>query len=89
MRRSAVAFIVPLVAGQEPYVEVIADDIDACVLVYSDPPGRDITDLIEEERCPLADGRHDDGLHLYLDGQNACARCAMAAPWVRRDACRS
>lgn len=67
-------------------VEPVADDIDSCALVYLEPSA---VDMIEEERCPLADGRHDDGLHLYLDGQNACCRCAMAAPWVRRDACRS
>ncbi len=66
--------------------------------VYRDPlpsdgdcefEDRDIVDLIEEERCPLADGRHDDGLHLYLDGQNGCCRCGMMAPWVKRDGCRS
>lgn len=88
MSDSAVALVIPLAVGEEPAIEVVADDIDSCTQVYFEPEPS-IVDMIEQERCPLADGRHDDGLHLYLDGQNACCRCAMAAPWVRRDACRS
>lgn len=49
---------------------------------------RDVVDMIEEERCPLADPAHSDGMHIYFDRENHCARCAMAAPWVRRDGCR-
>lgn len=87
MPPNTLALQIPLAAGEEPEVQVkLDDDIDSCVYVYFEPS---IVDMIEEERCPLADGRHDDGLHLYLDGQNACCRCAMAAPWVRRDVCRS
>jgi hypothetical protein len=64
--------------------------------VYSDPlPTEDgdgefkdsIVDMIEEERCPVV--QNVLGTHLYLDEQNHCCYCGMAAPWVRRDACRS
>ena len=81
MPRSAAALQIPL--NDEPVVESI-DDIDSCDLVYDDP---EVVDMIEEERCPVS--ANPIGTHLYLDHQNHCCFCAMAAPWVRRDACRS
>lgn len=70
-----------------PEIIEVVDDIDSCDLVYGDHD-RDVVDLIEEERCPVADGRHDDGMHFYRETENSCARCGMVAPWVRRDGCR-
>lgn len=82
MRHSAAAFIVPLAAGEESAVEIVNDDIDACTLIYSDPP---TVEMIEEELCFVS----PDGTHTYIKAQNYCMHCGMAAPWVRRDACRS
>ena len=63
-------------------VEPVGDDIDACGLVYADPP---TVEMIEEELCFVS----PDGTHTYKKTQNYCMHCGMAAPWVRRDACRS
>lgn len=82
MPPDALAYRIPLAAGEEPHVEVIGDDIDACTEVYSDPP---VIEMIAEEFCFIS----PDGTHTYLKFRNYCAHCGMAAPWVRRDGCRS
>lgn len=83
MRHSAaIAMQIPLRAGEEPEVAIVTDDIDACTLVYSDPP---VIEMIAEEFC----FNSPDGTHTYRNSDNYCSCCGMAAPWVRRDACRS
>jgi hypothetical protein len=80
MRSNALALRIPL--NDEPVVEPVIDDIDSCDQVYSDPP---VIEMIAEEFC----FNSPDGTHTYIQGHNYCCHCSMAAPWVRRDACRS
>ncbi len=84
MPPDALAYRIPLAAGEEPAVEPVADDIDSCDLVYAHSEKR-VIDMIEEERCFIS----PDGTHTYRNLDNFCCHCGMAAPWVRRDACRS
>jgi hypothetical protein len=85
MRHSAIAFIIPIAAGQEPYVQVIEDDHDAFdsadCSIYSDETG-DTGSVIEMIENSLV---CDCGNDIFVF--NRCTGCGSPAPWASKFGC--
>ena len=84
MRHSALAFIVPLTADEEPVVKVLEDpdafDSDDCS-IYSDSSGDtgSVAEMIEQSFVC------DCGNDIYAF--NRCTRCGATAPWASHLGC--
>ena len=84
MRHSALAFIVPLAAGEEPSVEVINndDDVDSAdCSIYSDETGDtgSVVEMIEDSLVC------DCGNDIFVF--NRCTQCGSPAPWASKLGC--
>lgn len=88
MRHSAMAFIIPIAAGEEPQVDTIHDDpfdpdaFDAhdCS-IYADESGDtgSVAEMIEQSFVC------DCGNDIY--SYNKCTRCGSDAPWASKLGC--